>query len=337
MTSFEVLNMTEKVKKIAITGACGNIGYSLIFPIAAGLFLGNKTPVSLHLLEHESMLPALKALQMELEDSCFPLLEEVKIGEDPFSVFESVDYAFLVGAKPRGPGMERKDLIFSNAEIFAEQGKALNRVASREVQVLVVGNPCNTNCLITIHNAPNIPPSSFHAMTRLDENRAKALLAKKLQVNQGEISNVIIWGNHSNTQVPDVSQAMVSGQKVLEKIADKAWLQGDFITSVQQRGAQIIKARGKSSAASAAYASIQAMQNLAFPTKEKTFFSSGTYTKDLSLPIDPDLVFSVPCIHKEGKIEPLSISWDPSLEERIRRTEKELIEERDMAFSFLGK
>ncbi len=329
--------MKRSIQKIAVTGACGNIGYNLIFQIAAGAFLGRQSPISLHLLEQEPMMPSLKALQMELEDCCFPLLEEIKIGSDPFAVFESVDYAFLAGARPRGPGMERKDLITSNAKIFKEQGQALNRVASRKVKVLVIGNPCNTNCLIAIHSAPDLPPSSFYAMTRLDQNRAQAILARKMGIMHTEIANVIIWGNHSITQVPDVYQATIFDKKL--EVQDELWLEKEFPYLVQRRGAEIIKARGKSSAASAAYASIQAMQDLTFPTKEGAFFSAGVYTEGLPYPLDKDLVFSVPCITtREGKVSVLSqIFWQEILQEKIKATEKELLEEREMAFSLLKK
>ena len=283
-------------------------------------------------------MPLLQAVQMELEDCSFPLLKEIKIGTDPYAVFEGVDVAFLIGAKPRGPNSERKDLISVNGAIFAEQGKALNRSANRDVKVLVTGNPCNTNALIALHNAPDLSRKNFHALTRLDQNRAQSFLAKKAGVPNKEVTKVAIWGNHSSTQVPDFFHAEISGKKVMEIIKDTDWLYKEFTPLVQKRGAEIIKVRGKSSAASAAFATLSAMKDLFFETSSDTFYSSAIHSSLLSYPVDKDLFFSAPC--KTGKsqaVEPVSgLDWNEYLEEKIKISEKELIEERDMALNLLG-
>lgn len=216
------------MKKIAITGAGGQIAYSLVFRIAAGEFLGPKEQIALHLLDLPQGFEALKGLVMELEDCAFPLVREIRVGVDPVQVFEGVDYAFLIGAKPRGPGMERKDLLADNGKIFVEQGKALNRSAAKGARILVVGNPCNTNCLIAIHHAPDIPAKQFHAMTRLDHNRAIFQLAQKGEVPLEEVRRVTIWGNHSSTQVPDFIHAEIRKQPLLTALSDRSWLEGDF-------------------------------------------------------------------------------------------------------------
>ena len=317
--------------RIAVTGGAGQIAYSLLFKLAAGeLFRNNK--ISLHILELPEAFEALVGVRMELLDCAYKNLESVVIGTDPYKVFEGVDYAFLVGAKPRGPGMERKDLLSENGKIFQVQGKALSDSASKNVRVLVVGNPCNTNTLIAIHNAKNIPPGHFQAMMRLDQNRASAFLAEKAKVPVEHISNMTIWGNHSSTQVPDFYHAEINGISALDAISDMEWLQGDFLKKVQNRGAEIIKARGKSSAASAASSAIDAMRAILEPTPSNHSFSAGIYSAKNSYGIDQDLVFSFPCkSNGDGEFQEVKgITWNADLEQKIRLSEKELIEERDM-------
>ncbi len=226
--------MPQTIKRIAVTGGAGQIAYSLLFQLARGNLLGPDQPIALHILEIPEAMAALRGVVMELEDCAFPLLKEIVIGSNPLEVFKDIDYAFLVGASPRGPGMERKDLLNANAKIFVEQGKALNEVAKSNVQVLVVGNPCNTNCLIAMSQAPNIPKQNFHAMSRLDHNRAVSQLAKKGQVDLKDVTHVTIWGNHSSTQVPDFIHARIKNKPVTESIKDLNWLQNEFMGIVQK-------------------------------------------------------------------------------------------------------
>lgn len=324
------------IKRVAVTGGAGQIAYSLLFRIANGDFLGPNQPIALHILDLPQFEGALKGVQMELNDSVFPLLKEVKIGSDAQEIFGGVHYAFLVGAKPRGPGMERKDLLADNGKIFVEQGKALNRVANRDVRVLVVGNPCNTNCLIAMHHAPDLPKKHFHAMTRLDHNRAVFQLAKKGNVAIEEISHVTIWGNHSSTQVPDFVNAKIHGNFV-KNLFDRSWLEREFITRIQKRGAEVIALRGKSSAASAANAAIGALKAITEPTAHGEWFSSGVYSEGNPYGIDENLVFSFPCRSKgHGDFEIVKgLEIDPFLQEKIAMTEKELIEERDLVRELL--
>lgn len=324
--------MTQPIKKVAITGAAGQIAYSLIFQIAKGDFLGAHQPIALHLLDLPAAESALKGLKMELDDCVFPLLKEVKIGHDPEDVFAGVDYAFLVGAKPRGPGMERKDLLADNGKIFVAQGKALNKVASKEVRVLVVGNPCNTNCLITLHHAPDLPRKNFFAMTRLDQNRAVFQLAAKAKRPVEDVTCMTIWGNHSATQVPDFFNAKIQGQPATQIITDLDWLQAEFLSTIQKRGAQVIAARGKSSAASAAHAALGALRSILEPTASDQWFSSGVYSDQNPYGIEKDLVFSFPCRSKgKGDWEIVSgLEINSFLKEKIAITQKELIEERDL-------
>lgn len=324
--------MNRSVKRVAVTGAGGQIAYSLIFRIAAGDLFGLDQPVALHLLEIPEGLEGLKGLVMELEDCTFPLLKEVRIGSDAEELFGDVDYAFLVGAKPRGPGMERKDLLAENGKIFVSQGKALNASASKEVRALVVGNPCNTNCLIAMHHAPDLKREQFFAMTRLDQNRAIASLAAKAGVAVTDVSNIAIWGNHSSTQVPDFEHAKINGVPASSVIADRGWLENEFIVKIQKRGAQVIQARGKSSAASAANAAIGAMRSVAFPTVSGDFFSMGISAKNNPYEIDEALVFSFPCTSRgKGDIEIVSdLQISSFLKEKLALTQKELLEERDL-------
>lgn len=338
--------MGKPIKRIAVTGGAGQISYSLLFRIASGEMLGADQPLSLHVLEMPESLEALKGVAMELEDCAFPLLKEVKISSHPVEIFEGAHIALLIGAKPRGPGMERKDLLSANAKIFIEQGKALNDVASKDVLVFVVGNPCNTNCLIAMHHAPKIPKNHFFAMTRLDENRARAMLARKASVATVEhgfinemrnheisvdaVTHMTIWGNHSSTQVPDFLNARILGKPALDVIKDRPWCERDFMSAVQKRGAQVISARGKSSAASAAHAVIGSIHSLLFPTKEGEWHSFAMFSEGNFYGIEENLIFSFPCISKgDGKIEIVKdLHWDSFLEEKIRLSEKELIEER---------
>ena len=315
--------------RIAVTGGAGQIAYSLLFRLAAGELFPGK-PIALHILEIPEAQSSLEGVRMELQDAAFELLHEVKIGSDPRAVFDGVNYAFLVGAKPRGPGMERKDLLLDNGKIFKEQGRALSDVAAKDVRVLVVGNPCNTNCLIAIHNAKNIPPEQFQAMMRLDQNRAQAYLAEKAKKPITQVTNVTIWGNHSSTQVPDFYNAKIDGKNAPELIQDITWLENEFIKKVQNRGAEIIKARGKSSAASAASSAIDAMKALTIPTKSDDWFSAAVFSANNSYGIDRDLVFSVPCTSQgQGEwMEVKNVPWNEFLQEKIRLSEKELIEER---------
>ncbi|MCE5293928.1 MAG: malate dehydrogenase [Chlamydiales bacterium] len=320
--------------KVAVTGGAGQIAYSLLFRLANGDLFGPSQPIALHILEVPEVLGALKGVQMELEDCAFPLLSEIVIGSNPREVFEGVEYAFLVGAKPRGPGMERKDLLSENGKIFVEQGKALNDVASKKVKVLVVGNPCNTNCLIALHNAPDLHPSQFLAMTRLDENRAVAQLAKYSKTPVAHIQKMIIWGNHSSTQVPDFCHVTIDKKPLSQVIKDLHWLENDFISTVQKRGAEIIAARGKSSAASAASAAIDAMKAWLEKTPSDSWFSCGVYTAENTYGIDNDLVFSFPCTN-QGVVD--GVSWNCFMQERIRASEKELQEERELVKHYLRK
>lgn len=345
--------MLKPVKRVAVTGGAGQIAYSLLFRIASGEMLGKDQPIALHILEVPDSLEALKGVVMELEDCAFPLLKEVKISMHPVEIFEGAHFALLIGAKPRGPGMERKDLLSANGKIFLEQGKALNDVASPEVLVFVVGNPCNTNCLIAMHHAPKIPRHQFFAMMRLDENRSKAMLAKKATVStehpsfisemrQSEIpvdavTRMAVWGNHSSTQVPDFIHAHIHGKPALETIKDRAWCERDFIPAIQKRGAQVIAARGKSSAASAAHAVIESIQSLLLPTKQDDWHSVAHLSDGNPYGIQDNLVFSFPCVCKgNGKVEFVKdLRLDPYLQEKIFFSEKELLEERDMVAPLL--
>ncbi len=329
--------MSKAIKRIAVTGGAGQIAYSLLFRIASGELLGPDQPVALHLLDLPAALEGLKGVVMELEDCAFPLLKEIKVGIQPEAIFEGIHFAFLVGSKPRGPGMERKDLLADNGKIFVEQGAALNKTASKDVKVLVVGNPCNTNCLIAMQHAPNLSKKNFHSMLRLDQNRATSQLALKAQVGVDEVTNVVVWGNHSSTQVPDFVNAKIRGRPVLESIHDRNWLENDFFQKVQKRGAAVIAARGKSSAASAANAAIGAMRSILFPTPQGNWFSSGIYSKGNPYGIAEDLVFSFPCRSTGfGDFEVVSgLKIDPFLKEKIDLTQKELMEERDLVAHLL--
>ena len=314
--------------RVAVTGAAGQISYSLLFRIASGEMLGKDQPVILQMLEITPALEALKGVAMELEDCAFPLLAGIVQSDDATVAFKDADYALLVGARPRGPGMERKDLLEANAAIFSAQGKALNDVASRDVKVLVVGNPANTNALIAQRNAPDLDPRNFTAMTRLDHNRALSQLANKTDASVNDITQMTIWGNHSSTQYPDLHQVKVAGANAMEKV-EQDWYENDFIPTVQQRGAAIIKARGASSAASAANAAIDHMRDWALGTAEGDWTSMGVYS-DGSYGIQEGLIYSFPCTCKDGDWSIVQgVDINDFSREKMSATEQELAEERD--------
>ena len=315
--------------RVAVTGAAGNISYAMLFRIASGEMLGKDQPVILQLLEIAPALDALKGVVMELEDCAFPLLAGVVQTDDATVAFKDADYALLVGSRPRGPGMERKDLLEANAAIFSAQGKALNDVASRDVKVLVVGNPANTNAVIAQRNAPDLDPRNFTAMTRLDHNRAMAQLAGKTDSTVNDVKKMIIWGNHSSTQYPDLTAATVNGKPALD-LVDRDWYEGTYIPEVQQRGAAIIKARGASSAASAANAAIAHMRTWVLGTDENDWVSMGVYSNG-EYGIAEGLIYSFPCTCSNGDwsiVDGVDVSSDFS-KEKMAATEQELSEERD--------
>jgi len=313
--------------RVTITGAAGQIGYQLAFRIASGQMLGKDQPVILQMLEIPPALPALQGVMMELDDCAFSTLAGLVGTDDPNVAFKDSDYALLVGARPRGPGMERKDLLEANAAIFSVQGKAMNDHANRDIRVLVVGNPANTNALIASSNAPDIPAGNFTAMTRLDHNRAMAQLATKTGEHVNDITCMTIWGNHSATQYPDVSNAGVSGSAATD-LVEQNWLTEEFIPVVQQRGAAIIKARGASSAASAASAAIDHMRDWALGTPDGDWVSMAI-PADGSYGIEPGIIYSYPVRCSGGQYEIVQeLSIDDFSRERMDTTEHELREER---------
>jgi len=321
--------------RVAVTGAAGQIGYALLFRIAAGDMLGPDQPVILHLLEITPALPALNGVVMELDDCAFPLLAGVVATDDANVAFKDVDYALLVGARPRGPGMERKDLLSANGAIFGPQGKALNAHARRDVKVLVVGNPANTNALIAQANAPDLDPKCFTAMVRLDHNRAKGQLAAKAGAHNTDVRKMIIWGNHSSTQYPDIHHATVKGEPALS-LVDQAWYEKEFIPTVQQRGAAIIKARGASSAASAASAAIDHLHSWALGTAEGDWVSMGI-PSDGSYGIKPGVIYGYPVTCRNGKYEIVQgLEINDFSRARMDATDKELREERTAVAHLLG-
>jgi malate dehydrogenase len=314
--------------RVTVTGAAGQISYSLLFRIAAGEMLGPNQPVILQMLEITPALEALKGVAMELEDCAFPLLAGMVCTDDAAVAFKDSDYALLVGARPRGPGMERKDLLEANAAIFSAQGKALNDNASKDIKVLVVGNPANTNSLIAQRNAPDINPRQFTAMTRLDHNRALSQIADKTGTSINDVTHMTIWGNHSATQYPDLHGAKVNGQAAIDMV-DQSWYEEDFIPTVQQRGAAIINARGASSAASAANAAIAHMRSWALGTAEGDWVSMGVYS-DGSYGIAEGLIYSFPCVCKDGDWEIVQgLEINDFSRAKMTATETELAEERD--------
>eukprot|EP01112_Ceratiomyxa_fruticulosa_P008778 TRINITY_DN2274_c0_g1_i1.p1 TRINITY_DN2274_c0_g1~~TRINITY_DN2274_c0_g1_i1.p1 ORF type:complete len:330 (+),score=98.78 TRINITY_DN2274_c0_g1_i1:199-1188(+) len=328
--------MAHPPARVLITGAAGQIAYSLIFQIARGNMLGPEQPVILHLFDIPLMIEALGGVVMELEDGAFPLLAGVVPTVDPKEAFTDIDFALFLGATPRREGMERSDLLKENAGIFKTQGEALDKYAKKTVKVLVVGNPANTNCLIAATSAPSIPKENFSALTRLDHNRAKSQIAIKAKVNVNDVHNVIIWGNHSSTQYPDVNHGTIGGHPIRSVIKDDAWLNDEFIKKVQQRGAAVIKARKLSSAASAAKAIVDHIHDWVFGTKDGEFVSMGIWTTEAVYGIQAGLVFSFPVSIKGGKFhirEGLHI--DEFSRQKLKETEDELIAERDTALPFL--
>ncbi len=317
--------MSETPVKVAVTGAAGQICYSLLFRIASGSLLGDR-PIELRLLEITPALKALEGVVMELEDGAFPNLTNVVIGDDPKKVFEGANLAMLVGAMPRKAGMERGDLLSANGAIFTAQGRALNDSAADDVRILITGNPANTNALIAMSNAPDIPRDRFNALTRLDHNRAKAQLAKKVGVGVGEITKMTIWGNHSSTQYPDVFHAKVSGQDA-GPLVDQAWVENTFIPQVAKRGAAIIEARGASSAASAANATVEHMRDWVLGTPEGDWVSMAV-PSDGSYGVPEGLISSFPCVVRDGKYEIVQgLSIDSFSQDRIDRSIAELQDE----------
>jgi len=318
----------KKPVNVAITGAAGQIGYALAFRVASGAMLGPDQPINLHLLEITPALPGLQGVVMELNDCAFPTLNQVVATDDARVAFKDCDVAMLVGARPRGPGMERKDLLLANAQIFSAQGKALDEVASRDVRVLVVGNPANTNALIAQQNAKSLNPANFTAMTRLDHNRALSQLAEKTGKHVNDIRKMTIWGNHSATQYPDLLQATVGGMAA-SSLVDENWTRETFIPTVQQRGAAIIKARGASSAASAASAAMDHIRTWVQGTAEGDWVSMGI-PSDGSYGIAPGVIYSYPVTCKDGKYSIVQgLAIDAFSRAKMDATHQELLEERD--------
>jgi malate dehydrogenase len=313
--------------RVAVTGAAGQIGYALLFRIASGDMLGKDQPVVLQLLEITPALKALEGVVMELNDCAFPLLHGIDISDDADVAFKDASYALLVGSRPRGPGMERKDLLEANGAIFTRQGQALNSQANRDVKVLVVGNPANTNALIAMRNAPDLRPEQFSAMTRLDHNRALSQLAEKSGSRVADIRKMTIWGNHSSTQVPDLNHATVGGRPATE-LVDPAWVGETFIPTVQKRGAAIIEARGASSAASAASAAIDHMRDWAYGTADNDWVSMAI-PSDGSYGIAEGIVYSFPVTVQNGRVEIVpDLANSMFIQERMKISEQELLEER---------
>lgn len=321
--------MTKKRVKVAVSGAAGQIGYALVFRIASGQMLGPETEVELQLLELEQTLPALQGVAMELEDCAFPLLKKVTCTADVNVAMRDANWVLLVGSVPRKEGMERSELLKINGKIFTTQGKAINENAADDVRVFVVGNPCNTNCLIAMNNAPDVPTDRFFAMTALDELRARAQLAKKAGVDVTAITEMTIWGNHSSTQYPDFYHAKINRKPVPEVIADLQWLQNDFISMVQKRGAEVIKVRGASSAASAANAAISSVYHLVHDTVAGESFSVARCSQG-EYGIDEGLIFSFPCRTEGGRLKVVSgLTQNDFGKEKMRLTLEELRAERN--------
>ena len=334
--------MAKSPVRVAVTGAAGQIGYSLLFRIASGDMLGKDQPVILQLLEipDEKAQKALKGVMMELDDCAFPLLHGMLPASDPMLAFKDVDVALLVGARPRGPGMERKDLLEANGKIFAPQGKALDKVARRDVRVLVVGNPANTNCLIAMKNAPSLKPTQFTGMMRLDHNRAIALVSQKINKKVSDVRRMTVWGNHSATQYPDLFQAEVAegnaANKVWPMINDQAWLEGTFIPTVQKRGAAIIEARGLSSAASAANAAVDHVRDWVAGTRDGDWVSMGI-PSDGSYGIAEGVIYGYPVTCKGGQYQIVKgVEVSEFSRGRMNATLKELHEERDGVKQLFG-
>ena len=326
-----------KTIKVAVTGAAGQIGYAMLFRLASGSVFGPDTAVELQLLELEHALPALEGVKMELDDCAFPLLNKIFTTSDPNVAFRDIDWGLLVGSVPRKEGMERNDLLRVNGGIFVGQGKAINDNASDNARIVVVGNPCNTNCLIAMHNAPRISRERWFAMTALDENRAKSQLATKAGTAVRNVSNMTIWGNHSATQYPDFYNAKINGKAAPEVINDEEWLQAEFIKTVQQRGSAIIKARGTSSAASAANAALDTVKRINTPTPEGDWFSTAIPSEG-SYGIPEGLIFSFPLRSKgKGDYEIVQgLELNEFSKEKIQATSSELEMERDAVKEMLS-
>ena len=326
----------SKIVKVAVTGAAGQIGYALLPRLVNGELFGPDVKVALHLLEVTPALGALDGVVMELDDCAFRLLDNIVVTDDPMVAFDGVNWVLAVGAKPRGKGMERGDLLRDNGPIFIGQGQALNARADDDVRIVVVGNPANTNALIAMRNAPDIPRSRFSALTRLDENRAYAQLAQKAGVTVSDVSNVTIWGNHSATQYPDAENAKINGRPVFDVISDHDWLRGEFISTVQKRGAAVIQARGKSSALSAANAALDQVRSLLYKTEPGNWFSAAV-ASDGSYGIDEGLIFSFPLTNDgAGNWEIVQgLSWSDFAKAKVDATLNELREEKDVVADLL--
>ena len=326
-----------KTVKVAVTGAAGQIGYAMLFRLASGAVFGRDTAVELRLLELEQALPALEGVKMELDDCAFPLLENIVTTSDADHAFKGVDWALLVGSVPRKAGMERNDLLKVNGGIFVGQGKAINQNAGSNVRIVVVGNPCNPNCLIAMNNAPDIPRERWFAMTALDENRAKSQLAWKAGVAVRDVTNMTIWGNHSATLYPDFTNALIKGMPASQVIKDEEWLKSDFIKTVQQRGAGIIKARGASSAASAANAALDTITRVITPTGKGDWFSAAI-PSDGSYGVTQGLIFSYPLRSSgNGDYEVVQgIELDEFSQQKIQATREELEMEREAVKEMLN-
>lgn len=328
--------MTAPIR-VAITGAGGQIGYAILFRIASGGLFGPDQPVALQLLEITPALPALNGTIMELEDCAFPLLAEVKASDKAEEAFAGADWVILVGGLPRKDGMSRADLIRANGPIFTGQGKAINEAAAPGVRVLTVANPCNTNCLIARSHAPKVPAERWFAMTRLDQNRAASQLARKAGVPVGTVTNVTIWGNHSDTQYPDYKNARIGGRPATDVITDRAWFADSFIPTVAKRGSAVIKARGASSAASAAKAAIDSVRSASFPTPAGDWFSAGVVS-DGSYGVPAGLIFSAPLTTRDGKTWQFvpGLPIDADARARLDASAAELVGERDAVKDLLG-
>jgi len=337
--SAQKVAFTKKPVKVVVTGAAGNIAYAILFMIGQGKLLGDDQPIELRLLDIPAMSNAIKGVIMELQDCAYPVLTTIIGTTDYKTAFNQVDIALLIGAKPRGPGMQRKDLLTANGAIFAGQGKALNQWASRQVKVCVVGNPANTNALIAAQNAPDLPKSAFTAMTRLDQNRAASQLSSRLNVPVDNIKNVIIWGNHSKTQYPDVNHGFIESypfpslrSPIRAAVNNNGWIDGEFLSTVQDRGAAIIKAREKSSAASAASACVDHVHDWVLGTKKGEYVSMGVYSDGKTYGVPEGLVFSFPCQCYNGEwhiVKGLQI--DAASQKLLDATTKELQEEKKEA------
>jgi malate dehydrogenase len=328
--------MTQPIR-VAVTGAGGQIGYALLFRIASGGLFGPDKPVELRLLEITPALPALNGILMELEDCAFPLLKDVVATDKAHEAFEGAEWVVLVGGFPRKDGMSRADLIIANSKIFVPQGQALNEAAGPNVRILTVANPCNTNCLIARSHAPKIPADRWFAMTRLDQNRASAQLAKKAGVSVGQVTCMTIWGNHSDTQYPDFANAKIGGKPAPEVITDKAWFTDTFVPLVAKRGAAVIKARGASSAASAANAIIGSLRSLTTPTPANDWFSAGVVS-DGSYGIPTGLIYSYPLRTSDGRSRSIvpGLPIDDQARARLDASAAELQSERDAVKDLLG-